>query len=203
MLGPVTNYGNSVNYIGKVRCCKAFLPIFKEQAIKRTHKDARIFNLTSMAGLVTGSMGLAAYAASKHAANAFSSVLRNELKAFGIQVTTVNPSFHGTPLVASMGDLVADNWENLEVSKKEEYGEAFYDGYRYNTVDMPRMTTWKADVVIDEVLKCLKMQQSPPTLLVGTDARFLLPVLRMVPEWCADLILKSLNRRPVPAAMKR
>lgn len=83
----------------------------------------RILNLTSMAGLVTGSLGMSAYAASKHAANAFSTVLRLELKGFGIQVTTVNPSFHGTPLVNTMGDETTKLWETLDPVKKEEYGE--------------------------------------------------------------------------------
>ena len=44
----------AVNYMGKVRCCKAFLPIFKEQAIKGTYQSARIFNMVSMAGMVSG-----------------------------------------------------------------------------------------------------------------------------------------------------
>jgi NAD(P)-dependent dehydrogenase (short-subunit alcohol dehydrogenase family) len=56
----------------------------------------------------------------QHAANAFSSVLRLELKCFGIQVTTVNPSFHGTPLVHSMGDDTSKLWEKLDPTKKEE-----------------------------------------------------------------------------------
>jgi len=103
-----------------------------------------------------------------------------------------------------MGCIPAKNWENREESMKEEYGEAFLDVYRYHTVDMPRMATWDANVVIEEVLKCVKMRHSPPKLLIGTEARFVLALLRMVPEWCADLILSisSRSRKPVPAAMK-
>ena len=44
----------AVNYMGEVRCCKAFLPIFKEQAIKKSYTNARIFNMVSMAGMVSG-----------------------------------------------------------------------------------------------------------------------------------------------------
>ena len=77
-----------------------------------------------MFGLVTGRIGMSAYAASKHAANAFSTVLRLELKGFGIQVTTVNPSFHGTPLINTiMGDVTTRIWETLDPVKKKEYGE--------------------------------------------------------------------------------
>ena len=184
-----------------VRCCKAFLPIFKDQAVKRTYKDMRIFNVTSMAGLVTGIIGLSAYAGSKHAANAFSSVLRLELKSFGIQVTTVNPSFHATPLVHGMGDATTKMWENLDDSIREEYGEAFYERFRYLFVDLPPRNTWKADVVLEEMLKCLKSKHTPPDLLIGTDARFALPILRILPAWCADFILR-LSSIPIPAVMK-
>jgi NAD(P)-dependent dehydrogenase (short-subunit alcohol dehydrogenase family) len=112
----------SVNYMGIVRCCKGFLPILKKQAIEKTHTDARILNVISMAGLVAGP-GMTPYFASKHAALAFTAGLRMELKAFGIQVSAVNPSFHETPLVNSIDDLVTSVWEGLSEEKRKEYGE--------------------------------------------------------------------------------
>jgi NAD(P)-dependent dehydrogenase (short-subunit alcohol dehydrogenase family) len=114
-----------VNYFGLIRCCKAFLPLFKEQAIQETHTGGRIINITSMAGLISnGVMGMSAYSASKHAANAFSHILRTELlSSYNIQVCTVNPSFHKTPLVDTMGDVLSNIWEKLDPKLKEEYGE--------------------------------------------------------------------------------
>jgi NAD(P)-dependent dehydrogenase (short-subunit alcohol dehydrogenase family) len=121
-----------------IRCCKAFLPTFKEQAISGLHTDSRILNITSMAGLVAqGAIGMSAYSASKHAANAFSHILRAEVyPSFQIQVTTINPSFHGTPLVHSMGDMASKQWDSLGAPIKAEYGEGkgihsvwlFHDG---------------------------------------------------------------------------
>jgi NAD(P)-dependent dehydrogenase (short-subunit alcohol dehydrogenase family) len=109
--------------MGTVRCCKGFLPLFKEQAIKGTYKDARILNNVSMGGLVSGSTGMVAYHASKFAAQAFSICLRNEMAAFGIQVTTINPSFHETPMTESMGDDSRKMWEKLPGETRAEYGE--------------------------------------------------------------------------------
>jgi NAD(P)-dependent dehydrogenase (short-subunit alcohol dehydrogenase family) len=93
--------------------------------MSRVHPDARILNLTSMAGVVSsGTIGMSAYCASKHAANAFSNILRAEIyHSFHIQVTTINPSFHGTPLVYTMGDVAAKQWDTLDTTKKMEYGE--------------------------------------------------------------------------------
>jgi short-subunit dehydrogenase len=111
--------------MGLVRCCKSFLPIFKKQAIEKTHTDARILNVISMAGIIAGP-GMTPYFASKHAALAFTTGLRMELKAFGIQVSAVNPAFHETPLVNSIGDTLTSVWEGLPEEKRKEYGEGTY-----------------------------------------------------------------------------
>ena len=116
---------HAVNFFGMIRCCKAFLPLFKEQSILASHTGARIINITSMAGYISnGLMGMSAYVASKHAANAFSHCLRTELPpSYNIQVCTINPSFHKTPLVDTMDQVLAKKWETLDPKLKEEYGE--------------------------------------------------------------------------------
>jgi len=94
--------------------------MLKAQA--REYKLARIINVVSMAGLVTG--GIASpYHGSKFAAEAFSSCLRSEMRNFNVQVVTVNPSFHKTPLVTGMRQKVLDMWEQVPASLKNEYGE--------------------------------------------------------------------------------
>ena len=66
---------------------------------------------------------MSAYQAAKHAAYAFSAFLRLELAAFGIQVTTINPSYHGTPIVNTMGDKAVEMWDELPPEIKMEYGQ--------------------------------------------------------------------------------
>jgi short chain dehydrogenase len=109
-----------------IRVCKAFLPLLQHQAAQKVHVRGamRILNVTSMAGLVaSGTSGFSAYGASKHAANAFSAILRTELAGFGIAVTTVNPSFHATPLVKDMGEQLTKVWNKLDETKRKEYGQ--------------------------------------------------------------------------------
>lgn len=111
-----------------VRCCKGFLPILKKQAIEKTHTDSRILNICSMAGIIAGPGGTP-YTASKHASVAFTSGLRLELKGFGIQVSAVNPTFHGTILVDTIGDVLSGVWNNLPEDKRKEYGEGTNSAY--------------------------------------------------------------------------
>jgi dehydrogenase/reductase SDR family protein 7C len=113
----------AVNFFGIVRMVKSFLPLLKDQAVKKTHCGMRIVNLTSMAGLCAGVGGFSTYAASKHAAQAFNTCLRSEMKGFKIHVTSVNPSFHGTSMTDSILDMANSQWKKLPAETKHQYGE--------------------------------------------------------------------------------
>jgi len=99
------------------------LPILKRQAVDDSYKGARILNITSMAGMVAGPAGLGPYGASKHAAQAFSQCLRAELSVFNIQVSTINPSFHGTGMVSNMDAILNASWLDASKSLRNEYGD--------------------------------------------------------------------------------
>jgi hypothetical protein len=113
----LTNPHSQVNYLGLVRCCKAFLPIFRRQM----DRNCRIINLTSIAGLIHGHQTWSAYMASKHAANAFSHVLRAETRPY-VQVATVNPSFHATAIVHNLQAVAASVWGKLDDATRQQYG---------------------------------------------------------------------------------
>lgn len=106
-----------------IRVTQACLPLLKSQAISRTYTHGRIINMVSMAGLYA--MGdFSPYAGSKFAAEAYSTSLRHEMDAFGIQVATVNPSFHTSPLTDSMRPELIKVWTALDPSLRAEYGES-------------------------------------------------------------------------------
>ena len=68
-------------------------------------------------------VGSSAYSASKAAAYSLSTAMRLEFSSFKIKVVTVNPTFHGTPLVHSMREKVYKAYSRLPKSKQLEYGE--------------------------------------------------------------------------------
>jgi NAD(P)-dependent dehydrogenase (short-subunit alcohol dehydrogenase family) len=72
------------NYLGSVWCLRAFLPALAP--------PADVVNIVSVAGEVAGGAG-GPYAASKHAALAFSRSVAGELGPRGIRVHTVKPGF--------------------------------------------------------------------------------------------------------------
>ena len=64
------------------------------------------------------------------------------------------------------------------------------------------MNTWKVDNVVRSILEQLKARHIPPEVLIGMDARFVIPITRMVPAWTLDII-RRMQVRPLPAAMKK
>lgn len=111
-----------VNYFGMICVTKAFFPLFKAQACGGQIDGLRILNIISMAGLVTNPIA-PSYIGSKHAAEAFSACLRHEMQGWGVKVVSVNPSFHGTPLVNGMEASAIKLCNTLSGEQKEEYGE--------------------------------------------------------------------------------
>ena len=65
---------------------KTFLPLLKSS------KNSRIINLSSVAGLI-GGYGFSLYSGNKHAIEGTMKSIRQELKAWNIHVSNVNPAF--------------------------------------------------------------------------------------------------------------
>lgn len=80
-----------VNYFGAVQCVNAILPIMKKQ------RCGTIVNVASIAGKI-GFPSLGYYAASKFAMVGYSQALRQELKQYGIFVSTICPGTVYTPM---------------------------------------------------------------------------------------------------------
>lgn len=79
------------NYFGAVRCIKAVITQMRER------RSGCIINVTSVAGRIATSP-LGAYGASKHALEAVSDVLAQEMKAFNVRVAIVEPGIIDTPM---------------------------------------------------------------------------------------------------------
>ena len=90
------------NYFGAIRCAKAVIPHMRQR------RSGCIINITSVAGRVSTSP-LGVYAASKHALEAVSDALAQEMKAFNARVAVVEPGIIDTPMAREIGEPVANS----------------------------------------------------------------------------------------------
>lgn len=72
----------AINWLGVVKICRAFIPVFREQ------KSGQFINITSVAGLVNLPLG-SFYHSTKKAVESFSECMAYELMPFNIKVCTV------------------------------------------------------------------------------------------------------------------
>ena len=72
----------NINWLGVVKVCRAFIPVFREQ------NKGLFINITSIAGLVNLPLG-SFYHSTKHAVESFSECLAFEVNDFNIKICTV------------------------------------------------------------------------------------------------------------------
>jgi len=80
-----------VNVFGLLAVSRAFLPLLGAGG-EPVARPGRIVNIGSVQGAITVPF-MGAYSSSKHAVEAISQALRRELMLFGIEVSTIEPSF--------------------------------------------------------------------------------------------------------------
>ena len=108
--------GFDVNVFGMVAMCQAVIPGMKARG------GGRIINMSSIAGVLSGPM-TAPYAMTKHAVEAFTKALRDELAPYGIDVTKLNPGPYDTGFNDAMVNGIAAHIE--EGDTPAEAAEAF------------------------------------------------------------------------------
>jgi NAD(P)-dependent dehydrogenase (short-subunit alcohol dehydrogenase family) len=96
-----------VNFHGLVAVTRALLPLLGATDTPRK-RPGRVINIGSVQGIMTVPF-MAAYAASKHAVEAFAQGLRREMIPFGISVSTIEPNFTKSDIFAKAAADAATN----------------------------------------------------------------------------------------------
>jgi len=137
------------NYFGVIRCIKAVLPQMRQNA------SGCIINVTSVAGKIANSP-LGAYAASKHALEAISESLAQEVKPFNIRVAIVEPGIINTSMA-----------QGISVDSNSKYPQVLRFGALFTeSLKNPTPATLVADTML-EIANSSSWQLRYP---VGPDA---------------------------------
>lgn len=150
-----------VNLVGQVAVTQAFLPHLREAR-------GRIVNVGSIAGH-SALPFLGAYAASKHALEAVTDVLRIELRPFGIEVVIVEPGSIATP----MWRKGAEGFQRLAADMPGDLGRLYggrMEAFRRAAAAAAQRGE-PADTVAAVVERALDAERPKTRYLVGRDAR--------------------------------
>lgn len=185
---------SQVNYLGVVRVAKAFIPLLKRSALQargRLSRTAapRLMIVSSMAGKVTFPM-MSAYCASKHACTAFASCLRMELRMWGIDVCTVQPTFLKTPLVETSALSFMRTWEVSSPTLRAEYGDCYFHSALHSTRKFMYRFCWDLASGTAVICRAVTRTRSPPQeLSVGIDGLTAVSLMHYLPSWVYEFLI--------------
>ncbi|MEQ8207482.1 MAG: SDR family NAD(P)-dependent oxidoreductase, partial [Woeseia sp.] len=97
-----------VNVYGPYRVTKAFAPLLLESG-------GRVVNITSISGILSGAF-LGHYSMSKHALEAYTDALANEMQPLGVNVSAVEPGNYNSNIGETVRRRLEDGRFDLEAS---------------------------------------------------------------------------------------
>lgn len=178
-----------VNLVGHVAVTQALLPNLRAAR-------GGIVNVGSIAGR-SALPFLGAYAASKHALEAVTDVLRVELRPFGIAVTVIEPGTIATPIWRKGGERFQELAANLPAPLGDELGELYgkrMAAFREAAAAAGRRAEPADDVAI-VIERALTAERPKARYVVGRDARRRARIERL-PAGLRDLVYERVLLRP-------
>ena len=116
-----------INFIGTVRVTQAFAPLLFNCA-DSVAVPRRLINVSSLHGLLKVP-GLSGYAASQHALDSYTEILRMEYKAWrdGIRVVTINPDIFLSPMTSTYRVRIERAFGSAPADVRDYYGEDYLE----------------------------------------------------------------------------
>ncbi len=168
-----------VNTVGQVAVTQAFLPLLRPT-------KGRVVMMSSISGRVSAPY-FGAYSASKFALEALSDSLRRELKAWGMQVSIIEPGNIKTPIWNKGAGWGQQMKSDLPPRALELYGPAL-DGVLEYVRGQDGIGTHPNEVaqVVEQALLAAKARTR---YVVGRDAKIAAFLLRILPDSLLDWIM--------------
>jgi NADP-dependent 3-hydroxy acid dehydrogenase YdfG len=165
-----------VNVWGLVRVSQHVIPYMRKQ------NSGSIINVSSIVGEVSAGF-LGFYASSKHAVEAISDAMRQEVKQFGINVSIVQPGVFST----GFDDVVLKELEEVETGK--EY-EKFYNNFIPYFKNMYEKAP-SPEPVVNAIVDTIESAKPKTRKAVGKDAKTLKLVKNIISDKTFDKMLLS------------
>ena len=157
----------TINFRSQVAMIKEVLPLLKKT------KGSHIANVSSIFGIIAPS-GQSAYAASKFAVRGFSEVLRQEMKDFGIGVSTIFP-----------GGVKTNIAINAKVGQHADAERVKNDAKKFES-NFTMTPEYAAKVIVNGI------EKRKPRIIIGGMTKFMDFMARLMPAKY-DFLLKSIK----------
>ncbi|MET0493306.1 MAG: SDR family oxidoreductase [Actinoplanes sp.] len=178
-----------VNLFGQIAVTQALLP-----ALLRG--KGRIVNISSLNGKLSMA-GYGPYASSKHAMEAVSDALRNELAPYGVQVVVVEPGGVKTEMAGTGLARLAELSAGMTPEQNGRYGDLVQALPSHVAAFTKAGVT--SDVAAKKIAKAVTDRRPRTRYVIGAMASFLIQASRFLPDRLLDRMTTSDLHKHYPA----
>jgi NAD(P)-dependent dehydrogenase (short-subunit alcohol dehydrogenase family) len=157
--------------------CVSHLQIYQCAMPALRQSRGRIVFIGSVSGRVATPM-MAAYCASKFALEGLTDVMRQEARAFGVDVVLLQPGTIDTPIVARSRDSLAAALRDLPEPERALYGTLYAQIKHRVDIALNGHEMMPADLVADALIHALEVARPEARYPIGSEADFLLAASR-------------------------
>ncbi|KAG2470252.1 corticosteroid 11-beta-dehydrogenase isozyme 2 [Polypterus senegalus] len=187
-----------VNFFGTINVTKMFLPLVRQE-------KGRIVTISSPSA-EQPFPSLAAYGCSKAALNLFMKTLRQELKLWGVSVSTILPSAYKTAPSRDpfyWNDQCEHLIRNLPPSLLEEYGEEYVQETKHLFQEFAKHTSEDFSPVINRIVEALLSSKPNSRYYAGRGIRLMYFINDYLPSEVSDRYLQKifLKKKILPRAL--
>eukprot|EP00041_Stephanoeca_diplocostata_P011774 m.194731 g.194731 ORF g.194731 m.194731 type:complete len:357 (-) comp18660_c0_seq1:352-1422(-) len=181
-----------VNVFGLIETTQAFLP-----QLRNTGAGSRIVNIGSVAGLLSVPLS-STYAGTKHAVEAISDSLRQEVGQFGIQVALVEPALVESE-IHNKASGIHDELDKMSPEHTKLYAEhvKWKRTYESKNLDMASPTSVTTEAITHAITSPFPQTRYRVANVGGIPASILVPPLRALPDRLRDYLLFSGAANPL------
>ena len=163
LLGSVEELSDSeVRDNFEVNVFGVFTVIRKAMPYLRAQRSGHILNISSIGGFMGGFPGFGAYCATKFAVNGLSESLAEEVRAFGVHVTIVEPGYFRT-------NFLTDSSIGLPKIQIEDYKEV-RDSQNAHQNEINGKQPGDPEKAADAMIRIVSEANPPMNLFLGSDA---------------------------------
>ena len=184
LIGPITEISDSelrrqydTNVFGLMAVTRAFVPAMRDRG------RGRIVNVSSLGGKMTIPF-MAAYNSTKYALESLSDGLRNELRAFGIDVVVIEPG------------VISTKFADTAMAPIAQYQDTVY-GAAIAKADVLRgrmeATAAKPEVVARAIHKAIRRRSPAARYVAPWYGNIILGLLALTPTRLADVVFRRVS----------
>ena len=176
-----------INFHAPVNLTYHLLPLIKKA-------KGRVINVTSVDGFISLPT-TCAYAASKHALEAYSDILRCEMLPWEVKVTIIEPATMRTPLALSFADGWLKGYQEATEERRLPYGNEWANNVAKNTKTGIEQLAADPQETISAMLSALEQINPPSRIKTGKAATFVFKPLSLLPDSIRDPVLYWMSFR--------